>query len=91
MVVLEINKLLEKMIQARGSDIYIACGSPPRMNVEGKLYDMSPDPLSPEETKQIILAYPRSYNAYKSNEWVTVRLALKSPQGGREKAPETDK
>ncbi len=47
--------------------------------------------LEDRETKQIILAYPRSYNAYKSNEWATVRLALKSPQGGREKAPETDK
>ncbi len=33
--------------------------------------------LEDRETKQIILAYPRSYNAYKSNEWATVRLALK--------------
>jgi hypothetical protein len=29
------------------------------------------------ESKEIILAYPRSYNAYKSNEWATVRLAVK--------------
>ncbi|MGD0259042.1 MAG: sialidase family protein [Verrucomicrobiota bacterium] len=33
--------------------------------------------LEDRENKQIILAYPRSYNAYKSNEWATVRLALK--------------
>jgi hypothetical protein len=33
--------------------------------------------LEDRETKQIILTYPRSYNAYKSNEWATVRLALK--------------
>ena len=33
--------------------------------------------LEDRETKQIILSYPRSYNAYKSNEWATVRLALK--------------
>ena len=33
--------------------------------------------LEDRETKQIILAYPRSYNAYKSNEWATVRLELK--------------
>jgi hypothetical protein len=33
--------------------------------------------LEDRENKQIILVYPRSYNAYKSNEWATVRLALK--------------
>jgi hypothetical protein len=33
--------------------------------------------LEDRETRQIILTYPRSYNAYKSNEWATVRLALK--------------
>lgn len=54
MAVLEIVKLLEKMVQAGGSDIYIASGAPPRMNVEGRLQDLSADPLSPEETKQLI-------------------------------------
>jgi hypothetical protein len=33
--------------------------------------------LEDRDTKQIILTYPRSYNSYKSNEWATVRLALK--------------
>jgi hypothetical protein len=47
--------------------------------------------LEDRKTKQIILAYPRSYNAYKSNEWVTVRLALKRPNGRREPVPQTDK
>ena len=54
MAVLEIVKLLEKMVQARGSDIFIASGAPPRMNVEGKLQDLSTEPLSPDDTKQII-------------------------------------
>ena len=54
MAVLEIVKLLEKMVQARGSDIYIASGAPPRMSVEGKLQDLAPEPLSPDDTKQII-------------------------------------
>lgn len=54
MAVLEIVKLLEKMVQAGGSDIFIASGAPPRMNVEGKLQDLSTEPLSPDDTKQII-------------------------------------
>ena len=54
MATFEIVKLLEKMVQARGSDIFIASGAPPRMNVEGKHYDLASEPLSPEDTKQII-------------------------------------
>jgi len=33
--------------------------------------------LEDRENQQIILTYPRSYNGYKSNEWATVRLAVK--------------
>ena len=47
--------------------------------------------LEDRETSQIILAYPRSYNAYKSNEWATVRLALNRPHAEGEKAANTDK
>jgi twitching motility protein PilU len=54
MAVLEMNKLLEKMVLDRGSDIYIASGAPPRMNVEGKLHDLAPEPLLPEEARQVI-------------------------------------
>ncbi len=54
MALLEMTKLLEKMVQVRGSDIYIASGAPPRMNVDGKLQDLAPEPLSPDDTKQII-------------------------------------
>lgn len=54
MAVFDVIKMLEKMVQAKGSDIYLAAGAPPRMNVEGKLYDLAADPLSPEDTKQVI-------------------------------------
>lgn len=33
--------------------------------------------IEDRETKQIVLTYPRSYNAYQSNEWATVRLAVR--------------
>jgi hypothetical protein len=29
------------------------------------------------ETKEIVLTYPRNYNAYKETEWITVRIAVK--------------
>ncbi len=51
---LEINKLLEFMVESGGSDIYIAAGAPPRMNVEGSLQDLAPEPLSSEDAQQLI-------------------------------------
>lgn len=54
MAVLEMNAFLEKMVQAGGSDVYIATGAPLRMNVEGKIYDLSTEPLSPDDAKQLI-------------------------------------
>lgn len=32
--------------------------------------------IEDRETKDILLSYPRNYNAYKSTEWVTVRIAV---------------
>jgi len=51
---LEINTLLEFMVESGGSDIYIAAGAPPRMNVEGSLQDLAPEPLSAEDAQQLI-------------------------------------
>ena len=33
--------------------------------------------LEDRQTKEIVLVYPRFHNAYKSSEWVTVRLAVR--------------
>jgi len=33
--------------------------------------------IEDRETKEIILVYPRSFNAYKSREWALIRLAVK--------------
>lgn len=51
---LKVVELLEIMAQAGGSDLYIAVGAPPRMNVEGKMQDLSPELLLPEDTHQLI-------------------------------------
>jgi twitching motility protein PilU len=51
---LEITELLAGMVQTGGSDLFIAAGSPPRMNVEGKFQDLTPEPLAPEEAQELI-------------------------------------
>jgi twitching motility protein PilU len=51
---LNLNELLGIMVEKGGSDLFIAVGSPPRMNVEGSLQDLSLEPLSPEDSRQLI-------------------------------------
>jgi twitching motility protein PilU len=54
MATIEITDLLKKMVEAGASDLYIAPGAPPRINVDGKLQSLTPDPLSAEDTRQLI-------------------------------------
>jgi twitching motility protein PilU len=78
MALLEMTKLLEKMVQARGSDIYIASGAPPRMNVEGKFQDLAPEPLSPDDTREIIrqLLTDEQWNLFFKNRELNIAYSL---------------
>jgi twitching motility protein PilU len=51
---LHLYDLLGIMVEKGGADLFIAVGSPPRMNVEGSLQELSLDPLSPEDSQQLI-------------------------------------
>jgi len=78
MVLPEMNKLLEKMVQAGGSDIFIASGAPPRMNVEGKLQDLTSDSLSPDDTKQLVrqLLTEEQWNLFLKNRELNIAYSL---------------
>ena len=54
MAELEITTLLKKMADVGGSDLFIAPGIPPRISVEGKLQDASYEPLTPDDTRQLV-------------------------------------
>ncbi len=78
MATLETAKLLQEMVQAKGSDIYIAAGAPPRMNVEGKLQDLTPVALSAEESRQIIrqLLTDEQWNLFLKHRELNVAYSL---------------
>jgi twitching motility protein PilU len=79
----EISELLHKMAQAGGSDIYVAAGAPPRMNVEGRLQDLVPDPLTPERAQKLIrqlLTEEQWAEFYKTRE---LNMAFSLPQVAR--------
>jgi len=51
---MDMVEILETMVAKGGADIYLACGSPPRMNVEGKLENLTSEPLSAERVEQLL-------------------------------------
>jgi twitching motility protein PilT len=52
MVTLE--ELLRELMDRKGSDLHVTAGSPPRIRVDGKLFETGHDPLGAEETQQLI-------------------------------------
>lgn len=50
---IDIRRLLNELIDARGSDLHMAVGSPPRIRVDQHLVPLSYDPLTPEQCKQL--------------------------------------
>ncbi len=48
------EELLNIMVQRGGSDLHISVGAPPKIRVDGRLYDTEHDILQPEVTKKLI-------------------------------------
>ena len=78
MALLEMTKLLEEVVQAGASDLYLASGAPPRMSVEGKLHDLAPVPLSPDDTKEMIrqLLTDEQWNLFLENRELNIAYSL---------------
>ncbi len=51
---MKMDEFLAGMVANGGSDLFIAAGAPPRMNTEGKLGDLTPEPLSPQDAQELI-------------------------------------
>jgi twitching motility protein PilT len=49
----DIRRLLHELVEARGTDLHVCAGSPPRIRVDQHLVTLNYDPLTPEECKQL--------------------------------------
>jgi len=50
---LDIRKLLEELIQARGSDLHLSVNSPPRVRVDQQLVPLKYDAMTPEDCRAL--------------------------------------
>jgi twitching motility protein PilU len=52
---MEFEKLLRFVVEKGGSDLFITAGRPPSVKLNGKLYAVSKNPLSPEDARELVL------------------------------------
>jgi twitching motility protein PilU len=53
---MEFDKLLKLVVEKGASDLFITAGRPPTMKVNGKLFAVSKNALSPEQSREIVLS-----------------------------------
>ncbi len=53
---MDFEDLLRLMVEKGSSDLFITAGVPPSMKVNGKIVPISKTPLTPEKTREIVLA-----------------------------------
>jgi len=57
MAAVTIEDLLQILVDQGGSDLHLSAGSPPKVRVDGHLYDTEYDALAPDATKSIIYSF----------------------------------
>ncbi|MBU1937643.1 type IV pili twitching motility protein PilT, partial [bacterium] len=50
---IDIRQLLRELIQAKGSDLHLSAGTPPRIRVDQHLVSLQYEPLTPDQCKQL--------------------------------------
>lgn len=51
---MEFDRLLKLVVEKGASDLFITAGKPPSLKINGKLYAASKNPLSPDESRDIV-------------------------------------
>lgn len=52
---MEFDKLLKLVVEKGASDLFITAARPPSMKINGKIYAVSKNPLSPEQARELVL------------------------------------
>jgi twitching motility protein PilT len=52
----EINDLLRMVVERDASDLHISVGRPPTIRIDGRLENLSSEPLTPEDSEALMAA-----------------------------------
>ncbi|ROR34492.1 PilT/PilU family type 4a pilus ATPase [Inmirania thermothiophila] len=52
---MDFNGLLRLMVQKKASDLFITTGFPPALKIDGKLHPVSRNPLTPDQSRELVL------------------------------------
>jgi twitching motility protein PilU len=80
---MELTSLLVKVIELKGSDLFISAGAPPQIKVEGKTVSIGKKDLSAQETHQLAYSIMSDEQTKTFEHDLELNIALHLPNAGR--------
>lgn len=80
---MELTSLLVKVIELKGSDLFISAGAPPQIKVEGKTVSIGKRDLSAQETHQLAYSIMNDEQTKTFEHDLELNIALHLPNAGR--------
>jgi twitching motility protein PilU len=80
---MELTSLLVKVIELKGSDLFISAGTPPQIKVEGKTVPIGKKALSVQETHQLAYSIMSDEQIKTFEHDLELNIALHLPNAGR--------
>jgi twitching motility protein PilU len=80
---MELTTLLVKVIELKGSDLFISAGAPPQIKVEGKTISVGKKALSAQETHQLTYSIMSDEQMKTFEHDLELNIALHLPNAGR--------
>lgn len=78
-----IDDLLQKVVEARASDLHLKVGSPPMIRVDGELSALDEPPCTPEDTKDYAASLMSEKQIRRFSETNEIDFAYSGPSVGR--------
>jgi twitching motility protein PilU len=80
---MELTSMLVKVIELKGSDLFISAGTPPQIKVEGKTVSIGKKDLSAQETHQLAYSIMSDEQMKTFEHELELNIALHLPNAGR--------
>src|SRR5471032_2939473 len=75
--------LLRRMIEKKGSDLFITCGFPPAIKIDGEIRPQSERPLTPEQSASLVRAIMNDRQTKEFDATKECNFAIAPPGIGR--------
>jgi twitching motility protein PilU len=78
-----VNELLRKMVEVKGSDLFLTAGFPPAIKVDGRVKPVSDQPLTPQQSAALVRSIMNDRQTKEYDATKECNFAIAPPRVGR--------